>query len=138
MPHLYHRNFKANCTCREVVDVLVIAPAVPDTPAGVNVIRFGVLKLARLSKLKSSARNSISMRSRILVSLNAEKSQVPNPGPVRVSLPRLPQNPLLAGGARNAPGLNHCEGLPRMIEPWKFGFTNGLTGLRVSPSFEGL
>ena len=28
-----------------MVEVLVIAPAVPETPAGVNVIRFGVLKL---------------------------------------------------------------------------------------------
>ena len=43
----YQISFNANCTWRAVVDVAVIAPAVPDTPDGVNVIRFGVLKLAR-------------------------------------------------------------------------------------------
>ena len=53
----YQISFSPNCTCREVVEVLVIAPAVPDTPAGVNTIRFGVLKLARFRRLKISARN---------------------------------------------------------------------------------
>ena len=37
--------------------MLVMAPAVPDKPDGVNTIRFGVLKLARFSRLKISARN---------------------------------------------------------------------------------
>ena len=41
--------------------MLVIAPAVPDVfvpvAEDVNVIRFGVLKFARLSRLKISARN---------------------------------------------------------------------------------
>jgi len=46
-----------------VVEVLVMAPAVPDRPVGfavvggVKTIRFGVLKLARSKRLKSSARN---------------------------------------------------------------------------------
>ena len=45
------------------MDVLVIAPAVPESPVGfvadggVKIIRFGVLKLARFSRLKNSARN---------------------------------------------------------------------------------
>lgn len=33
-----------------------MVPAVPETPEGVNVIRLGVLKLARLKRLKISAR----------------------------------------------------------------------------------
>ena len=37
--------------------MLVIAPAVPERPDGVNTIRFGVLKLARFSRLKISPRN---------------------------------------------------------------------------------
>ena len=52
-----HSSFKANCTCRAVVDVLVIAPAVPVTPVGVKVISAGVWKFARFSRLKISARN---------------------------------------------------------------------------------
>jgi hypothetical protein len=54
---LYQISFNPNWICRDVVDVLLMAPAVPETPEGVNVIRFGVLKLARFSKLKISARN---------------------------------------------------------------------------------
>ena len=59
----YQSSLSANCTCRADVDVLVIAPAVGDDPlglvvvGGVNTTRFGVLKLARLSRLKISARN---------------------------------------------------------------------------------
>src|SRR6185437_15211559 len=135
---LYQRSLRANCTWREVVEVLVMAPAVPETPVGVKTMRLGVLKLARLRRLKSSARNSAVMCSWIFVSLKVEKSQVARPGPVSVSRPRLPKNPLPAGGARNAAGLNHCAGLPRMIFPWKSGLINGRTGLRVSPSLEGL
>jgi len=88
-----------------------MAPAVPDVlvPAAedVNVIRFGVLKFARFSKLKISARNWSASRSCKVVVLNAEKSHVAKPGPVKVSRPKLPKKPLLAGGARNALGLNH-------------------------------
>ena len=40
-----------------MVDVLLIAPAVPDTPVGVNTMSFGVLKFARSSRLKISALN---------------------------------------------------------------------------------
>ena len=60
----HQSSFSANCTCRAVVEVAVIAPAVPDTPEGVKVIRFGVLKLARFSRLKISARNCRVRRSR--------------------------------------------------------------------------
>jgi hypothetical protein len=54
---LYQISFNPNWTCRDAVEVLVIAPAVPKTPEGVNAIRFGVLKLARFRRLKISARN---------------------------------------------------------------------------------
>jgi hypothetical protein len=40
-----------------VVDVLVITPAVGETPVGVKATAFGALKLARFRRLKSSARN---------------------------------------------------------------------------------
>ena len=69
---------------------LVMAPAVPDTPVGVKVIRLGVLKLARFRRLKISARNCRFSCSRIRVSLRKEKSQVARPGPIKVFLPRLP------------------------------------------------
>ena len=57
---LYQSSLSANCTWRAVVDVLVIAPAVPETPlgllavGGVKTIRLGVLKLARFRRLKIS------------------------------------------------------------------------------------
>lgn len=59
----HQSSFSPNCTCRDVVDVLVMAPAVPESPVGfaavggVKTMRFGVLKLARFSRLKISARN---------------------------------------------------------------------------------
>ncbi|MGB7230041.1 MAG: hypothetical protein WBD19_00095, partial [Candidatus Acidiferrum sp.] len=59
----YQSSFSPNCTCLEVVAVLVIAPAVPERPVkfvavgGVNTMRFGVLKFAQSRMLKSSARN---------------------------------------------------------------------------------
>jgi hypothetical protein len=58
-----------------VVDVLVMTPAVPESPVGfvavggVKTTRFGVLKLARLSKLKNSARNCKRSRASELVAL---------------------------------------------------------------------
>ena len=79
----YQRSFSANCTCRAVVEVLVIAPAVPDSPEGVKTIRLGVLKLARFSRLKISARNCKLRRSWRVV-LIAEKSHVARLGPVRL------------------------------------------------------
>ena len=87
----YQRNFRANCTWRAVVDVLVIAPAVPESPVrfvavgGVNTIRLGVLKLARFKILKISARNCTLKRSRSAVSFSKEKSQVASPGPIEAS-----------------------------------------------------
>ena len=118
--------------------MLVITPAVPETPEGVNTIRLGVLKLARFRRLKISARNCRLSRSRSGVFLMAEKSQVARPGPYRLFRVALPQNPLLGGGCRKTAGLNHCVGVPRMAFPVKFGLANGLTGLRVSPLLDGL
>src|ERR1700681_2330798 len=112
----YQSNFSPNCTWRAVVDVLVIAPAVPERPVrfvavgGVNTMRLGVLKLARFKMLKISARNCRLSRSRIAVFLRTEKSQVASPGPIYVSLPALPKNPMAEGGAINAAGLNHWLG----------------------------
>ena len=114
-------SFNPNWICRDVVDVHVIAPAVPDVlvPAAedVKVIRFGVLKFARLSRLKISARNCSDSLSRKVVVLNVEKSHVAKPGPVNVSRPKSPKKPLLAGGAKKAFGSNHCAGFPRMTFP---------------------
>src|SRR5258708_31032470 len=86
----------ATCPCRDVVEVLVIAPPVPDNPlglvavGGVNTIRLGVLKFARFSRLKISARNCRFRLSRIRVFFNTEKSHVASPRPIYVSLPTLP------------------------------------------------
>ena len=48
-----------------------------------------------------------------------EAAEVPGgeAGTAQVSRPRLPSKPLLAGGARNAEGLNHCYGLPMIVLP---------------------
>jgi hypothetical protein len=40
------------------VAVLVIAPAVPESPEGVNTMRLGVSKVARFYRLNISARHS--------------------------------------------------------------------------------
>src|SRR5437667_2070598 len=53
-----------------------MAPAVPETPDGVKAIRLGVLELARLKRLKISARNSSPRLSRNAISFSTEKSQV--------------------------------------------------------------
>jgi hypothetical protein len=53
----YHRNLRPNCTWRDVVDVLVMAPAVGETPEGVKTTALGKLKLARFKRLNISARN---------------------------------------------------------------------------------
>src|ERR1700682_1262237 len=101
-------------------------------------MRFGVLKLARSSRLKISARNCRFSPSKICVSFSTEKSQVARPGPIYASLPTFPKKPLLFGGATKALGSNHCFGVPRTTGPVNVGFRNGRTGLRVSPLFEGL
>lgn len=82
-------SFSPNWTWREVVEVLVRAPAVPERPEGVKTMRLGVLKLARFKRLKTSALNWSVNRSRMLVSFSAEKSQVARPGPIYVSLPHI-------------------------------------------------
>jgi len=65
--------------------VLVIAPAVPETfvpvDEEVKVIRFGVLKFARFSRLKISARNCTWNRLLIGITLKTEKSSLWKPGP---------------------------------------------------------
>src|SRR5207302_5415191 len=140
----YQSSLSPNCTWREEVDVPVINPPTPEDVGVVEpgartaTIRLGVLKLARFSKLKISARNCTVVRSRIRVSFMTEKSQVPSPGPIKASRPRFPKKPLLLGTAVNAAALNHSVGVPRITGPVKLGLTNGRTGLRVSPSFEGL
>ena len=72
----------------------MIAAAVPEVFVpeleDVKVIRFGVLKFARFSRLKISARNCRASRSFNVVVLKAEKSHVARPGPVKVSRPKLP------------------------------------------------
>src|SRR5690348_12740986 len=121
----YQSSFNPNWTWRDVVDVLVIEPAVPERPVrfaavgGVKTMRFGVLKLARFKRLKISARNWTLSRSRTRVSLRTEKSHVASPGPVYVFLPALPKNPLVEGGAIKAAGLNHWEGFPVTTLPVK-------------------
>src|SRR5260370_36553862 len=54
---LHQRNLRLNWTWREVVDVLVITPAVGETPEGVKTTALGRLKFARLRRLNISARN---------------------------------------------------------------------------------
>jgi hypothetical protein len=141
---LYQSNLSPNCTWRDEVDVPVINPPTPEDVgvvepgASTATIRLGVLKLVRFSRLKISARNCKLIRSWSCVSFMTEKSQLPSPGPMKVSRPRFPKKPLLFGTAANAAGLNHSLGLPTITGPLKLGLTNGRTGLRVSPSFEGL
>jgi hypothetical protein len=56
--HVHHQSsFRPNWTWRDVVDVLVIAPAVGETPEGVKTTALGRLKFARLRRLNISARN---------------------------------------------------------------------------------
>lgn len=55
--NLYQSSLSPNCICLAVVDVLVISPAVGETPLGVNTTAFGVLKFGWLRKLNNSARN---------------------------------------------------------------------------------
>src|ERR1017187_10476517 len=86
----YQSSLCPNWTCREVVDVLVIRPAVGEVPVGVKTIAFGVLKLARFRRLNNSARNSRFSFSRIFKSFRKDKSQVASPGPDNVSRPRFP------------------------------------------------
>src|SRR6267378_4621072 len=89
-PVLHQRSLRPNWTWREVVEVLVITPAVGETPEGVKTTALGRLKFARLSRLNISARNWRFSRSRICVSFKTEKSQVASPGPINVSLPTFP------------------------------------------------
>src|SRR5580765_970593 len=82
----YQRSFRPNCIWRAVVEVPVMAPAVPESPdalvavGGVKTIRFGVLKLALFNRLKISRRNWSCKRSCIVVFFSTEKSHVASPG----------------------------------------------------------
>src|SRR5260370_30604474 len=84
---IYQRNFSPNCTCLEEVDVLVIAPAAGDWTGTVwfgegrstLVMRLGVLKLARLRRLKISARNWRVRLSKMCVFFSTETSQAARP-----------------------------------------------------------
>src|ERR1700730_7104698 len=120
--------------CTGVVDVD------PGVGPGSNtwVMRLGVLKLARLSRLKISALNCRFKPSNMCVSLSTEKSHVARPGPMYASRATFPKKPLLFGGAMKAFGSNHWLGFPSTTEPEKLGLRNARTGLRVSPSLEGL
>ena len=72
LPPVHHSTFAANWICLDVVEVLVITPAVGETPEGVNTTRFGVLKFVWLRMLKNSARSCNRMCSSSAVSLNME------------------------------------------------------------------
>src|SRR5579871_568599 len=86
--------------------------------------------------LKNSARNCRCMRSEIAVVFNTEASRVATPGPISVLRPTFPYVP--AGGTTNAAGLKYWFGVPGINAPLKSGFQEGRTGLRLSPSPEGL
>ena len=115
MLRLYQSSFKPNCTCRDVVEVLVIAPAVPDNPVGlaavggVKTIRFGRIEVGAVQQIED-------LRAKLQVAAPREGRYLSSrrnptwrgPGPINVSLPRLPSNPPVDGGAMNAFGLNHC------------------------------
>src|ERR1700737_1428073 len=86
----YQSSLRPNWIWREVVEVLVMAPAVGLTPDGVKATPLGGCKFARFSRLKISARNCRLRPSRMGVSLKVEKCQVARPGPMRVLRPTLP------------------------------------------------
>src|ERR1700692_2358696 len=70
------------------------------------------------------------------MSFMTEKSHVASPGPVSTFLPTLPKVPVV--GTLNAFASNHLVVPPRITGPVNAGFQLGRTGLRVSPSLEGL
>src|SRR5438477_9805880 len=78
----HQSNFRPDWTWRDVVEVLVMAPAVGETPEGVKTTALGRLKFARLRRLNISARNCRFHLSRAGMSFSTEKSQVARPGPI--------------------------------------------------------
>src|ERR1700683_4082668 len=86
--------------------------------------------------LKNSARNCRLSRSLSRNFLAKETSVVASPGPCSTLRPAFPYVPGV--GWMNASGLKYSVGPPRITGPLKLGFKDGLTGLRVSPSFDGL
>ena len=111
-----------------------MAPAVPETPVGVKTIRFGVLKFGAVEQVKKLGPK---LDCHSLADCGVfECGEVPcaQAWTVRVSRPRLPQNPLLAGGARNALGLNHCAGLAESDRPVEVGIherSHGIAGVTI-------
>ena len=71
--------------------MVVIRPVFPyRTPLELKANVSGVPKLARLNRLKNSARNCRLVPSVIRVFLISEKSTVAKPGPITVFRPKLP------------------------------------------------
>jgi hypothetical protein len=106
-----------------------VAPALKTTG-------FGVLKFVWLKTLNTSARNSSAARSVIGNLFDTDRSVAARPGPFRKFRDALPHVP--ASGVMKASGLKYRFGSPRINLAVKFGFSDGRTGLRVSPSFDGL
>ena len=116
--------------------MLVIRPADALVALPEKTIGLGELKLAWFRILKTSARNCSLYLSVNDVFLNNDMSKLASPGPLKEPLPTFPQVP--DTGKLKAAGLNHWFGLPVTTLPVKSVFTNGRTGLRVSPEFDGL
>src|SRR5258708_6729018 len=90
-------NFRANCICRDVVEVAFSRPALAfKLPAGEKIWRFpggGGLKLAWLAILNISQRNctlNVSEMRWIGLFLNRERSRFFRSGPITVLRPELP------------------------------------------------
>jgi hypothetical protein len=71
------------------VAVLVICPAVGETPGGVKTMAFGVLKLA-LFRIIEKLRAKLEVQPLAYPSILEQQSSVAKPGPMNVSLPRFP------------------------------------------------
>jgi hypothetical protein len=74
-------SFSPNCTCRAVVDVLVITPAVGETPEGVNTTSLGWLKIRTIEEVEDLGAK---LKAHVLA------NPVASPGPISVSLPTFP------------------------------------------------
>jgi hypothetical protein len=113
------------------VAVAVINPDEGLYAVPLNTTGFGVPKLVRFRKLKTSARNCSETPSEIAAFLNAETSTSANPGPWNTPLPKFPYVP--AGGSVKTFGLNHWFGLPSTTVTRKRRIQVGTVGIaRVS------
>ena len=116
--------------CLKVVDTRRPADGLIVVPE--NTVVLGGPKLTRLNALKNSARNCSVIFSDTTVSFNSDKSTSASPGPVSDPLPTSPKVP--KAGSEKAFGLNHSVCLPTIMGPEKLGFTDGRSGILVSPS----